>query len=319
MTICAKQATLLIAAAVPAGAYVTTAALYGIGVSRRALSACIDAGLLLPSSRGLYQWTAASGSEPWQQAVRRSVARAGRDAVAALYTAARLQDMAGSPVVAPLWVTIPRDRSKPRLPGVDIMRSDVSAADRLVVAGVPTTAPLRTAVDCARFGERVAAVCIIESGARRGLFALDEVTDRLAELGQARGTRVGRAAVQSADLRSESPLETALRLLLLEAGLPYPEPQYPFAQESIWGRIDLAYPVAQIGGSANGRYVGLALEADGRSAHEMAATFHHDRVRHTALEEAGWLVRRFTDRAVRRSAPDVIGVVRRALAAVIVG
>ena len=319
MTASGDRAKLRLATEYPGGAHLGAAALRSLGVSRRALADCMDRGLLVRSGRGLYEVPNTAAEDEWRRTVRRSVARSGVGAAAARFTAARLHELSGAPVACPVFVTIPRSRSKPRLPGVDLTRSDIPPEDHVLLDDIASTSALRTALDCVRFGERVAAVCVVESGARLGRFTLDDVTERLAALGQSPGTRAGRLALGLADLRSESPLETALRLLLLDAGLPHPEPQYPFALESIWGRIDLAYPGAQLGAKPHGRYVGLAIEADGRTPRETAATFHHDRVRHTALEEAGWLVRRFTDRAIRRTPREVVLGVRRALAAVVAG
>jgi very-short-patch-repair endonuclease len=54
-------------------------------------------------------------------------------------------------------------------------------------------------------------------------------------------------------------------------------------------RIDLAYLAP-----AGSAYTGLAIEIDGRTTHAKADAFDLDPRRQTALEEAGWLVRRFT-------------------------
>ncbi|MEP7054142.1 MAG: hypothetical protein ABI912_02715 [Actinomycetota bacterium] len=148
---------------------------------------------------------------------------------------------------------------------------------------------------------------------RQGLVSPEELRHRLDGLARAPGVRAAREALRLVDVRSESPLETAVRLPLLDAGLPYPELQLPFLCRGIAGRIDIAYPVELLAGRSGGRYVGLAIEADGREPHLDAATFDHDRVRHTSLEEADWLVRRFTDRDARRRTAAMVGVVSRAI------
>jgi hypothetical protein len=145
------------------------------------------------------------------------------------------------------------------------------------------------------------------------------VTERLDGMTRAPGLRAARTALGLVDLRSESPLETAVRLPLLDAGLPYPKLQLPFEYDRLTGRIDLAYPVELLGGTP-GRYVGLAIEADGREPHERnAETFHHDRVRQTKLEEHNWLVRRFTDRQARQVTDYMVSVTRRAIDRVLAG
>jgi hypothetical protein len=124
-----------------------------------------------------------------------------------------------------------------------------------------------------------------------------------------------RRALSRIDLRSESPLETIARLLLLDDGLPYPELQLPFRSPTVVGRIDLAYPAALLG-VRDGHYSGLAIETDGREPHLREAMFHHDRVRQTALEEERFLVRRFTDPHLRQQPAYVVATVRRAMARV---
>jgi hypothetical protein len=304
---------------VPLGAHLTTASLRRLGVSRRELRGSVSAGLLQQVCRGLYVRPAAAGEERWLTNVRVAVARAGEGAVAARFTAARLHAMIGSPAVMPIEVLIPVQRSKPLLAGVAITRSDVPAVDRLARHGLQVTSPLRTAIDCARFGDRVAATSITESALRQGLFTDADLQARVARSRRAPGVKAALAVIALVDVRSESPLETALRVALLDAGFPGPELQFPFAHGAIRGRIDIAYPAELLGRTSAGRYVGLAIEADGRASHQQDATFHHDRVRHTALEEAGWLVRRFTDRAVRLRTTEIVATVGRAMETVRTG
>lgn len=258
--------------------------------------------------------------QPWLLRAHDALARAGRGAVLDRYSAARLHGFAGGPATSPITVSIPLARNRPtRSAGIDVLRTHVPDYDIADVAGIAVTSPVRTVVDCARFGDRCSAVAIIESAARLGVVRLGDIAFRLEALPRARSVVAARRALGLVDLASESPLETAVRLVLLDAGLPQPLPQLPVVAGGLACRIDLAYPAALLGAAPTSRYVGLAIEADGREPHLQAEAFHHDRVRQTALEEAGWLIRRFTDRHARQQAAYVVGVVERAIETVRAG
>lgn len=242
----------------------------------------------------------------WSDRVRASLLVAGAGAVAAGETAAELHGIVGAPASAPLWIAVPLDRHPQHRPGIRLIRTRVDPAELLDIDSIPTTSVLRTLLDCARHGEQLPAVCLIESAVRLGLVTLVELGRAIREIHGQRGSVRAATALSRVDVRSESPLETKARLLLLDAGLPYPEPQQPVAPGDA-RRIDLAYLAPP--GSA---YAGLAIEIDGRAHHAREAAFHADPRRQTALEEANWLVRRFTDQHLG-DAEYVVRTVLRAL------
>jgi very-short-patch-repair endonuclease len=96
-------------------------------------------------------------------------------------------------------------------------------------------------------------------------------------------------------------METRLRWLLLEAGLPRPEVQADVqdADQQFVGRADLFYSVAR-----------LVIEYDG--------TNHRDRLvednrRQNALIKAGFRILRYTSSDVHRRPEAIVTQVRRAL------
>jgi hypothetical protein len=102
---------------------------------------------------------------------------------------------------------------------------------------------------------------------------------------------------------AESPMETRLRWLLLEAGLPRPEVQADLhdADGQFVGRADLLYRVAR-----------LVIEYDG--------TNHRDRLvednrRQNTLINAGFRILRYTAADVHRRPEAIVMQVRRALRA----
>lgn len=106
------------------------------------------------------------------------------------------------------------------------------------------------------------------------------------------------------DVRSESPLETAVRLLLHDAGVTPPVPQHEVRTSDghLLARLDLAWPAHR-----------LALEADGKEPHGQLRPIYTDRWRHNAL--VGWRVIRFTWHDVLRRPAYVVATVRAHLAA----
>jgi hypothetical protein len=258
---------------------------------------------------GLRRVSGCDEVEPWRDRVHAALLRAGTAAVAAGHTAARLHGIAGTPATGAIWLAVPRERHPDKRPGVRVMRTMVRSGEIEMIDDLPTTAPLRTVLDSARYGDALAAVCLIESAVRQDLLMIEDVNTAVSSIRGQRGSVRAATALSRIDLRSESPLETKARLLMVDAGLPYPELQYP-PMPGDARRIDLAYLAPR--GSA---YRGLAIEIDGRELHAREEAFHDDPRRQTAIEEAGWLVRRFTDRHLQDAA-YVARTVRRALARV---
>jgi hypothetical protein len=289
-----------------AGGFVTLGQATEAGLSESEIATLVRRGAWLNVARGLRRLANSAGEESWRDRVRAAQLIAGPGAVAAGHTAARLLGISGSPATAAIWLAVPKERHPERRPGVRIMRTPVPDADRVDVDGIAATAALRTVLDSARYAEQLPAVCLLESAIRSDLVTIEVLRASLRSLRGKRGSVKAGGAMNRVDLRSESPLETKARLLLLDAGFPYPHLQQPFAPGDK-RRIDLAYLAPP-----RSAYVGLAIEIDGRDVHAKAEAFDSDPIRQTALEEAGWLVRRFTDRHLSDAA-YVCQTVRRAL------
>ena len=100
---------------------------------------------------------------------------------------------------------------------------------------------------------------------------------------------------------AESPMETRLRWLLIQAGLPYPEVQANLRDASarFVGRADLYYPAAR-----------LVLEFDGGNHRERLV---EDNRRQNALVDAGYRLLRFTAADIHGRPGVVVAQVRAAL------
>ncbi len=180
--------------------------------------------------------------------------------------------------------------------GVVVWR-DVPPDDEVYrIGGMMVTSPLRTAVDLARKFPEDAAVAAIDALARAARLPVADIDVAAGRQRGQRGIRQARKTIALVDPKAESPRETALRLLIIRAGLPKPESQYPIYNEygSLIGVADFAWTELRI-----------AIEYEG-AHHTDPDAVRRDIARIESMVEAGWLV-------VRVTAHDPAGVVLRRL------
>jgi very-short-patch-repair endonuclease len=190
---------------------------------------------------------------------------------------------------AEVLLTVPHAQTY-RCTRLRVHRDAVAPGETTRLHGTPLTTPVRTAYDLARWApsltERVVAVdavahcCGIDPG------ELVELRHR--HLG-ARGSRGITEVLRLVDARSESPMESRIRVPLVLAGSP-PVVQHPVTVRGRSYRLDLAYPEHR-----------LAIEYDG-AHHRHPERARRDLVREADLAAAGWTVFRF-DAATVLSAP----------------
>ncbi|MEW2430202.1 DUF559 domain-containing protein [Micromonospora sp. NPDC047644] len=201
-----------------------------------------------------------------------------------------------------IHIQLPAEVPKPRLPGVVVHRT-VLHARPVFVAGLPCVPPARCAVDLARAARRVDALPVLDAALRSGLVTQDDLLAEVAAHNALRGVRQARQLVPLADARAECRQESQLRLILIDGGLPPPEPQ-------LWVtdrhgipqyRLDLGYRERRIG-----------IEYDGLS-HLDRDRLRHDRERINWLAAAGWRMRYFTDRDLYRRPEHIKATIRAAL------
>jgi very-short-patch-repair endonuclease len=99
------------------------------------------------------------------------------------------------------------------------------------------------------------------------------------------------------DARTESPMETRIRMALHEHGLPAPHVQFEVEAGGRARRLDLAYPTVK-----------LAIEYDGRDHREQEQA-HEDLLREAALVRLGWTILRFDACTVHRHPARIAGTV----------
>ncbi|MFC5992991.1 endonuclease domain-containing protein [Pseudonocardia hispaniensis] len=218
-----------------------------------------------------------------------------RGGVLAGYSAAELLGAHCAPANAPAEVLVGYDvRAHP---GLLVHRGSPGPGDVCGAGGCRVTSPERTAWDLARRLDLVEAVVAVDALA--GRFAPRDLLARRARTPGARGCRCLDKVVELADPRSESPMETRLRLLLVLAGLPVPEVQFPVRNAAgvVLARFDLAYPEAM-----------LAIEYDGE-LHLSPNGRVRDRERDVDTALRGWHTLRFGKRDVLAAPQRTVRVV----------
>ncbi|MFY1634508.1 endonuclease domain-containing protein [Solwaraspora sp. WMMB335] len=222
---------------------------------------------------------------------------------------------------ARVQVTVPlgaRPRAHPR---IAYARGVLDEDDRTSLTGLPLTTEVRTAFDLGRSLPHAEALGAVDMLLHRRLLRRDDITAYVDTHPGWRGIRQLREIVALAEPASASPMESRLRLLLYDAGLPRPTPQHEVrvvqrdrrdvaapehanlvSRGRFVARVDLAYPQWRI-----------AIEYEG-DHHRDRGTFRKDVHRYNELRAAGWLVLRFTADDVLRRSGHLVRQVRQAIA-----
>ncbi len=164
---------------------------------------------------------------------------------------------------------------------------DAIADDEVHIIGrLPVTSAARTAVDigCRRTPLRQA-VAEMDALLRATRLGRGDIEVLLARHRGRRGVRNAHRALALADGGAESPRETALRLLMIRAGLPRPVTQIRVFDEhgQIVARLDMGWPELMI-----------AVEYDGDHHWTNRQQLSRDIRRTEMLREMGWIVIRVT-------------------------
>ncbi len=146
-------------------------------------------------------------------------------------------------------VAFPKGKRIRKRPGLAVCQETLDPSDVALVDGVPVTTALRTAFDCLRWLRRVEGIVVADALTHAGLVQLDELAAYFASRRRLRNLRIGERLLEFVEPLTESPMETRLRMLLVDAGLPRPNPQYEVRNrlDDFVGRLDLAYPEVRLG------------------------------------------------------------------------
>jgi very-short-patch-repair endonuclease len=195
-------------------------------------------------------------------------------------------------------VTVPRDVPVRARAGVKVRRAALPESDVIVKRGLRTTSAMRTVCDLGSRADLVESVVAVDMALYAGLVKLPDLESHVATHAGAKGIRRLRRAVWLAEPRSESPMETRLRIQLIRGRLPRPSVQSELCDSNgrFLGRVDLYYPDRR-----------LAIEYDGAGHKDHLDA---DLKRQNALLNAGYHLLRFTAADLRQP-KSVVAEVRK--------
>ncbi|HEX9834164.1 MAG TPA: hypothetical protein VGA66_14010 [Mycobacterium sp.] len=141
-----------------------------------------------------------------------------------------------------------------RRAGVIVHEERIADDEITFVGELPVTTPARTALNIARHLRRNLAVAHLDAlAASTGVTSADALA-LLDRYRGARGIRAARTALALMDGGAESPRETWLRLVLIDAGLPAPRTQIRVSDGVHEAFIDMGYDEPMVGLDYEGRH-----------------------------------------------------------------
>jgi hypothetical protein len=212
-------------------------------------------------------------------------------------TAAWLQGLDVAPC-NPIEVTIPKRFGITRRAGAIVRRAALTGNEVVLRHGLPATSALRTVVDLASRDPLTEAVVAADLALHARLISIAKLRTYIAAHRRTRGIARLRRVIELVEPKTESPMETRLRMLLVLAGLPRPQVQIEIKDEHgrNLGRPDLLYSSQR-----------LAIEYDGGNHRERLVD---DNRRQNRLIGAGFRLLRFTAADVYRAPESVVLQVR---------
>jgi hypothetical protein len=186
------------------------------------------------------------------------------------------------------------DTNRRRAAGVQTWEERINDDEIAVIDGMRVTTPARTALDLARRYPRGLAVAAVD--------ALVQATDvKLADVGLLadhyrgrRGMKAARATLELVDGGAQSPKETWLRLLMIDAGYPRPQTQIVVRNEWGWAEayLDMGWEDIKV-----------AVEYDGEHHQSSRYQYAKDIRRLEKVERHhGWIV----VRVIAEDHPDAV-------------
>lgn len=172
--------------------------------------------------------------------------------------------------------------ANPRPPrGVLTRRGALKDGETQTIAGYPVTTPERTAFDIGRRGAVHSAVARLDALARATGFKVDDVLRVADNHPTSPGLRCLETALELVDAGAQSPRESYLRLLFIDAGLPRPQTQIPvLGTDGIpVAYLDMGWPQWLV-----------AVEYDGDQHRTDRWQYVKDIRRLEMLQELGWAI-----------------------------
>lgn len=163
-------------------------------------------------------------------------------------------------------------------PGVIVHEEQIKPEEVCYVGELPVSSPERTALNLARWLPRDIAVTHLDSLARATGITEASVLELAAQYPGVRGIRRARVALNLMDAGAQSPKETWLRLLVIDAGYERPKTQLPVTDGSTTAFIDLGWEEPKIG-----------LDYEGDHHRTERRTYVNDIGRYSMIDGLGWI------------------------------
>ncbi len=223
------------------------------------------------------------------------------DGIVCGITAARLHGLEGlnwHTPAEPVHLLLPATRTRWQRSGLRLHWSRRPIDDPQDLEGLRVTSVENTLLDLRGRVDRTTFVSLADSAVRKGL--IDDVW--LARQQQDEADEPA-GWWHLVDGRSESPSETAVRLVLTDGGLPPDELQIRVRDDTgrIIARLDMGWKRPRVG-----------LEVDS-TEHDKPTPLYRDRYRQNDLFDLGWDIRRVTGWDARNRPAYVLRTVRNAL------
>lgn len=221
-------------------------------------------------------------------------------------TAFRVHGLSALPECRP-EVIVPTAAGVETSAGLVVRKAQLPPEDVTQRRGLPVTTLLRTCFDLAWQLPLVEAVVAIDEALHRRYLSMNGLRRYVSRCAGMAGVRRARRVVELAEPAAESPMETRLRLLLVQAGLPRPAAQVTLRDDdrAFLGRPDLYY-----------REAGLAIEYDG-NGHRASLTA--DNRRQNRLQQAGVRLLRYTAPDIYQRPDAIVAEVRAILGSRLAG
>lgn len=190
------------------------------------------------------------------------------------------------------------------LDGITVHRHDLSPEAITVVDGIPSVDRVTAAITTAAASDPMWALATLDSLVWRNPALLRELPRLVEEWKGMRGLGTVRGAVALTRVGAQTALESISRFRLMAEGLPEPQLQVPFHDDSgLIGYADLVW-----------EDLGVIGEADGLGKYQTREDLIAEKRREDRLRALGWIVVRWTWDEVFRNPRAVAERIRRAAA-----
>jgi hypothetical protein len=162
--------------------------------------------------------------------------------------------------------------------GIVVRNERIDPCEITLVDGMQVTSPARTALDLGRHLPRDPAVRHLDALARATDVRAQDVLSLAGRYPKARGLRRAEVALDLMDGGAQSPKETWLRLLLIDAGFPRPRTQIRVSDGVNTAFIDMGWDEPMIG-----------MDYDGGQHQSDRTRYVHDIGRNELVRREGWL------------------------------